>query len=140
MGPCVRRNDMEYAALLAVTPPLDFLDQPARRRLPAEFSPRALGTDAAVGGHGIFGGALAPFGGGLLQGHRCGLAGEAEHSVDGEARLAHRVLTILDEVEGAGRRLVDRQRVERDEIVDMHVGPDVLPWTGMRCVAALPGQ
>src|SRR5258705_13984586 len=140
MGPCFRRDDGEYAALLPIASLLDSLDHAAGLRLPAEFAPRTLCAHPAAGSHGVFGGALAPFRGRLLHRHRRWRAGEPEHAVDRLANFPHRILAILDEVEGAGRGLVDRERIERHEIVDMYVGPDVFAGTGMRGVAALPGE
>src|SRR5262245_59345652 len=128
------------AWLLPITPLLDLLDQSARLRQPAELAAGTAGADAAVGGHGVSGGALAPFARGFLHGHRRGRAGKAEHAVDGLAGLAHRVLAILGEIEAAGRRSVDRERIERDQIVDMHVGPDVFARAGMRSIAAFFGE
>src|SRR6266446_5393757 len=110
MGPSFRWDDGEYAALLPIAPLLDLLDHAARRWFPAEL-PRALGADTAVRGHGVLGSALAPFGNRLLHRHRRWRAGKAQHAVDGNAELAHRVLAILDEIERARRGLFDRKRI-----------------------------
>src|SRR6478735_1327623 len=106
MGLCVRWDDSEYAALLPIAPLLDLLDHAVRRWFPAEL-PCALGADTAVGGHGVLGGALAPFGSRFPHRHRRWRSGKAQHAVDGNAELAHRVLAILDEIERARRRLFD---------------------------------
>ena len=55
----------------------------------------------------------------------------AQHPPDGRADLAHRILAIFGKIESASRRLFQRQQVERGQVVDMDIRPDIGPGAGM---------
>src|SRR4051794_37196991 len=94
-------SNADLAILLAITALFDLFDHAARIWRPAEM-PRAPGAHPAVRRHGVFGSALAPFGCRLHHRHRRRRALKAQHSVDGIAKLAHRILAALHEIERSG--------------------------------------
>ena len=83
---------------------------------------------------------LAPLGRRIRERHRRGALAQTEHAADRLAGLAHRVLAIRDIVESAGRRLVQREQIQVDQIVDVHVRPDVLTAADVHGHAVLLGQ
>ena len=63
-----------------------------------------------------------------------------EHAVDRHTNLAHRIFAVLREKERSGRRFLYRECIERHQIVDMHVRPDVLAGSGMGRATSFSGK
>src|SRR5258706_8462051 len=110
-----------------IVPLLDLLEDRGTFRLPAEFGARALSPHAAVRSEGRMR-FWTERGFRVLRGPLPGLAAEAEHSTDGRCYMLQHFLAVLRVVQRAGRRLDQRQYIEFDDIVDVHIGPEVLAF------------
>src|SRR5581483_10786185 len=98
--------------LRRITAALDLLDERPPRRPPVKLGAGSAGAHAAVRTHGVLGRALAPFRRRLLDRHALRPRAQAQHAADRLAHLAHRVLAVLGEIEGARRRAVERREIE----------------------------
>src|SRR6266404_1968447 len=113
----------------------DPVDHRRALRLPAQQPTRALATYAAVRAESIRRHFVAPFLFRFFERPVLRLA-HVERVSDGGRHVAEHRFAAFDEIERAGRRLFQREAIELDDIVDMHVRPDVAAATHMTHNAA----
>src|SRR5690606_26175855 len=93
-------------------------------RLPVQFAARLGGGYAAVGAEGVDGVTETPFLDRFFHRPRLRCA-QLQAPGDGGDDIGIRGFAVLDEVERAGRRLLQCQQIQFDDVRDMDVGPDV---------------
>src|SRR6185436_16891086 len=105
---------------------LDLIQQRPALRRPAQLSPRAHRSHAAVRAIAELRRRLAELGDRFVHRHRLRAPAEPKHPADRLGDLAVRILAVLGVVERASRRLFERAHVQRHQVVDVDVRPDIL--------------